>query len=129
MFHFNSIVYAHQDHKLYSLIYLHNNNNVQVQAANILFVDNPVGTGYSYVDDLKYLTKDIKEITEDLVTLIRAFLKKYSVFEVSPCSIFCEGSDQFVHVYIFVKLFWHWIKGYWLVSVGSNYKFAHRIMM
>ena len=55
---------------------------LQVQAANILFVDNPVGTGYSYVDKMKALTTNATEIADDLVTLFGAFLAKYPDFEV-----------------------------------------------
>ena len=56
---------------------------LQVQAANILFVDNPVGTGYSYVDDTKDLTTNVTGIADDLVTLLIAFLNKYQIFKVN----------------------------------------------
>lgn len=58
-------------------------NTSWIQAANILFVDNPVGTGYSYVDEDSAYTTNVDEIAEDLVTLFSAFLKKYTVFQVN----------------------------------------------
>ena len=57
-------------------------NTSWTQAANILFVDNPVGTGYSYVDDDSAFTTDVEQIAKDLLTLFDAFLKKNPVFEV-----------------------------------------------
>lgn len=62
-----------------------------VQSANLLFVDNPVGTGYSYVDDLSLLTKNNDEIAADLVTLTSAFLEKYPAFRSAPLYVFCES--------------------------------------
>jgi serine carboxypeptidase 1 len=59
--------------------------------ANILFVDNPVGTGYSYVDDIKLLTTDVKEIADDLVNLFAEFLKTHTIFQELPFYIFCES--------------------------------------
>ena len=50
--------------------------------ANVLFVDNPVGTGYSYCDSDSAFTTDVSEIATDLVTLYSAFLEKLPVFEV-----------------------------------------------
>ena len=55
---------------------------VQVQVANVLFVDNPVGTGYSYCDSDAAFTKDVDEIARDLITLFSDFLKNFPVFQV-----------------------------------------------
>ncbi|KAF4524583.1 hypothetical protein B566_EDAN008538, partial [Ephemera danica] len=38
----------------------------KVHHVNVLFIDNPVGTGYSHVDTLTLLTKNNKEIADDL---------------------------------------------------------------
>ena len=53
-----------------------------VKAANVLFVDNPVGTGYSYVDEDSAYTTNVDEIARDLLTLFEAFLKGHTVFQV-----------------------------------------------
>lgn len=54
----------------------------QVQQANVLFVDNPVGAGYSYVDDLSLLTNTTEEIVLDLYTLMRQFYVENPEFRV-----------------------------------------------
>lgn len=41
--------------------------------ANLWFVDNPVGTGYSYVDDSSALARDVETIAADLVALSKQF--------------------------------------------------------
>lgn len=66
-------------------------NTTWLRAANVLFVDNPVGTGYSYVTDKSAFTTNITGITDDLITLFRAFLKKMPVFQKIPFYIFCES--------------------------------------
>lgn len=60
---------------------------LQVQAANVLFVDNPVGTGYSYVTDDSAYTTNVSQIADDLMTLFSQFLEDIPVFKVS-------GEDQ-----------------------------------
>lgn len=57
-------------------------NTSWTQAANILFVDNPVGTGYSYVDDTSAYTTNVTGIARDLLALFNAFLKTHTVFQV-----------------------------------------------
>lgn len=49
---------------------------------NVLFIDNPVGTGYSYVDNLTLLTTNVTEIAQDLLTLFTAFLQSHEIFQV-----------------------------------------------
>ncbi|XP_064406192.1 retinoid-inducible serine carboxypeptidase-like isoform X2 [Halichondria panicea] len=66
-------------------------NTTWTQATNILFIDNPVGTGYSYVDDDSAYTTDVAEIAKDLLSLFSAFLKTHSVFQKMPFYIFCES--------------------------------------
>ena len=53
-----------------------------MQAANVLFVDNPVGTGYSYCDTDAAFTTNVDQIAIDLVILFTAFLEKFPIFEV-----------------------------------------------
>jgi len=54
-----------------------------VKEANVLFIDNPVGSGYSYVDDLSLLTTDIDQITRDLSQFIVDFMTRYPSFKVT----------------------------------------------
>eukprot|EP00117_Sycon_ciliatum_P008908 scpid71330/ scgid11415/ Retinoid-inducible serine carboxypeptidase; Serine carboxypeptidase 1 len=59
--------------------------------ANVLFVDNPVGTGFSYVDHLSLLTKTDLEIATDLVTLTEHFFKANPNFAKTPFYVFSES--------------------------------------
>jgi len=64
----------------------------QLQAASLLFVDNPVGTGFSYVDDHQYYTHDVAGITADMLTLLKAFfMDKSAQFQSVPFYIFSES--------------------------------------
>lgn len=62
-----------------------------VESANVLFVDNPVGTGYSYVENSLAFTTNEDQIAADLVTLFRAFLSRYPSFKGTPFYIFSES--------------------------------------
>ncbi|CAG2114693.1 unnamed protein product [Medioppia subpectinata] len=66
-------------------------NTSWIKYANLLFIDNPVGTGFSYVDNSRAYTKDNTEIAKDLVTLMKEFYKKSPEFESTPLYIFCES--------------------------------------
>ena len=55
----------------------------QLQAASLLFVDNPVGTGYSYVDDDKAYTTNVTGIAADMMVLLKSlFTDKLVDFQV-----------------------------------------------
>lgn len=74
-----------------------------VNTHNVLFVDNPVGTGYSYVDHHKYLTRDNQQIARDLVELLRAFYTALPEFKNVPLHIFGESyggkmAAEFAHL-------------------------------
>lgn len=57
----------------------------------MLFIDNPVGAGFSYVDDYSYLTKNNAEIGSDMVSFLKAFYKKHPEFEKTPLYIYSES--------------------------------------
>jgi serine carboxypeptidase 1 len=58
---------------------------------NVLFIDNPVGTGFSYVDKYAALTTNNTQIAEDLVTFTVGFLDRYPEFKTVPLYIFSES--------------------------------------
>ncbi|EDW69442.1 retinoid-inducible serine carboxypeptidase [Drosophila virilis] len=62
-----------------------------VKDMNVLFIDNPVGSGFSYVDDTAYYTATNKEIALDLVELMKGFYALHPEFESVPLHIFCES--------------------------------------
>uniref|UniRef100_A0A0A1WN20 Retinoid-inducible serine carboxypeptidase n=1 Tax=Zeugodacus cucurbitae TaxID=28588 RepID=A0A0A1WN20_ZEUCU len=66
-------------------------NHTWVKDMNVLFIDNPVGSGYSYVDSIRYLTKNNNEIALDLVSLMKGFYQQHPEFESVPLHIFCES--------------------------------------
>lgn len=66
-------------------------NHTWVKNMNVLFIDNPVGTGFSYVDDITLLTKTNKEIATDLIQFMRGFYIMFPEFETVPLYITCES--------------------------------------
>lgn len=70
---------------------LNNRTYSWVNYANVLFVDNPVGSGFSYVNDTKLLCKNNSQITADLITMMSQFLDKVPEFQDVPLYIFSES--------------------------------------
>ncbi|OWF39721.1 Retinoid-inducible serine carboxypeptidase [Mizuhopecten yessoensis] len=69
-------------------------NTTWLSAASLLFVDNPVGTGFSYVDTLDALTTDVNMIAEDMLVLLKSFFmeSKWGIkYQHTPFYIFCES--------------------------------------
>ncbi len=60
---------------------------MQVRAASVLFVDNPVGTGYSYTDTEDALTKDVAMVASDMMVLLKSFFSLKTEFQVSKTKI------------------------------------------
>jgi len=55
----------------------------KVREASVLFVDNPVGAGFSYVNEsMANYTHNIREITDDLMSFIRLFVGRFPEFSV-----------------------------------------------
>lgn len=70
---------------------LNERNHTWVKDMNVIFIDNPVGTGFSYVDSNQYLTRTNHEIAVDLVELMRRFYEKIPEFKSVPLHIFSES--------------------------------------
>nr|AYV99579.1 venom polypeptide [Dolopus genitalis] len=66
-------------------------NHTWVKDMNVIFLDNPVGTGFSYVDNKKYLTTDNKMIALDFVEFLKQFYRKHPEFRKTPLHIFSES--------------------------------------
>jgi serine carboxypeptidase 1 len=61
------------------------------QSANLLFIDSPVGTGFSYVNSPSaYCTTD-DQVGVDLVELLKSFYAKNPSYQTLPLWIFCES--------------------------------------
>jgi len=64
--------------------------------ASILFIDNPVGTGFSYVTKDSAFTTDVHQIAQDLMTTITAFLQQLPDFQVeASVPIICTCSYDY----------------------------------
>lgn len=72
-------------------LFLNKRNYTWVKDMNVLFIDSPVGSGFSYVDDKKYLTTSNLQIGSDLVQLVRIFLDENPDFKSVPLHIFSES--------------------------------------
>ncbi|KAI4498027.1 hypothetical protein M0802_006851 [Mischocyttarus mexicanus] len=66
-------------------------NYTWVKDYNVLFIDNPVGTGFSYVENTNAYAKTNKQIAIDLVECIKGFLKKLPKFSNVPTYILTES--------------------------------------
>lgn len=58
--------------------------------ANLLFVDNPVGTGFSYVDTNSFV-HELKDMADQMVQFLEKFFAlfpEYSLDDVSMLSLF-----------------------------------------
>ncbi|CAN9505341.1 unnamed protein product [Ophioblennius macclurei] len=62
-----------------------------VQAANVLFVDNPVGTGFSYVQNPDGYATDVSTVASDMLVLLQNFFRDRSEFQNVPFYIFSES--------------------------------------
>ncbi|XP_048847470.1 retinoid-inducible serine carboxypeptidase [Brienomyrus brachyistius] len=65
-------------------------NTTWVKAASMLFVDNPVGTGYSYTDNNGF-AKDVATVAEDMMVLLKSFFSSKAEFQGVPFYIFSES--------------------------------------
>lgn len=70
---------------------LNEREHTWVKDMNVIFIDNPVGSGFSYVDNASYLTTDNAQIAADLVEMIRQFYEHLPGFRSTPLHIFSES--------------------------------------
>ncbi|XP_034098407.2 retinoid-inducible serine carboxypeptidase-like isoform X7 [Drosophila albomicans] len=62
-----------------------------VQHMNVLFIDTPVGTGFSYVESFVEFGQNDTQNALDLVTLMAHFLRSHPEFQSVPLHIFSES--------------------------------------
>lgn len=62
-------------------------NSTWLNKADLLFVDNPVGTGFSYVEDNNLVVKTDEEAATDLVTLLIEIFNPNVTLQKSPVYI------------------------------------------
>ncbi|XP_059649897.1 serine carboxypeptidase-like 51 [Cornus florida] len=66
-------------------------NSTWLLKADLLFVDSPVGTGFSYVEDKNLLVKTDEEAAADLTTLLKEIFNGNESLQTSPLFIFGES--------------------------------------
>ncbi|XP_024023794.1 serine carboxypeptidase-like 51 [Morus notabilis] len=66
-------------------------NSTWLQKGDLLFVDNPVGTGYSFVEDLTLLVKTDGEAADDLTILLEKLFNDNEKLQKSPLFIVAES--------------------------------------
>ncbi|KJH51452.1 serine carboxypeptidase [Dictyocaulus viviparus] len=62
-----------------------------LQLADMVYVDSPVGAGFSYVDNEDAFTTNVTQIGHDLLVWIRQFLVIHPEYRIRPFFIFCES--------------------------------------
>ncbi|XP_042447643.1 serine carboxypeptidase-like 51 isoform X1 [Zingiber officinale] len=62
-----------------------------LQKADLLFVDNPVGTGFSYVQDESLFVKTDVEAATDLTTLLKKLYNGNATWQKSPLFVVAES--------------------------------------
>jgi serine carboxypeptidase 1 len=68
-----------------------NRTHTWVRHANMLYVDNPVGTGFSYTTDPRGFSTTDEEIAANLVTFLKGFLQVHTEYQGKPFWVFCES--------------------------------------
>ncbi|KAF8385399.1 hypothetical protein PRIPAC_74541 [Pristionchus pacificus] len=67
------------------------NQATWLQLGDLIFVDNPVGTGFSYVESNSQYTTNVAEIGNDLVTWAIDFFSVHPEYRTRPFFIVCES--------------------------------------
>ncbi|XP_036944220.1 retinoid-inducible serine carboxypeptidase [Acanthopagrus latus] len=62
-----------------------------VQAASVLFVDNPVGTGFSYTESPGGYATNVATVASDMLVLLKHFFTERPEFQSIPFYIFSES--------------------------------------
>ncbi|XP_061386397.1 retinoid-inducible serine carboxypeptidase-like [Musca vetustissima] len=62
-----------------------------VKQMNVLFIDSPFGSGFSYVDNITLLPSTNNEIARDLLAFIKVFYERHREFEEVPLHIFTQS--------------------------------------
>lgn len=66
-------------------------NSTWLKKADLLFVDNPVGTGFSFVEEDNMAVKSDEEAGDDLTTLLKEIFNKNVKLQKSPLYVVAES--------------------------------------
>ncbi|SPP82450.1 retinoid-inducible serine carboxypeptidase-like [Drosophila guanche] len=62
-----------------------------VKDFNVLFIDQPLGTGFSYLDNHTKCSENNRELGKDLVSFMNGFYSRHRVFQKVPLHIFGQS--------------------------------------
>ncbi|XP_074079757.1 retinoid-inducible serine carboxypeptidase [Macrotis lagotis] len=62
-----------------------------LQSSSLLFVDNPVGTGFSFANESDAYAKNLDMVTSDMLVLLQNFFNSRPEFKTIPFYIFSES--------------------------------------
>ncbi|KAJ8664912.1 hypothetical protein QAD02_006574 [Eretmocerus hayati] len=93
-------------------------NHTWVKNYNVLIIDNPVGTGFSYVDSYSAFVSNNQQITKDLMTFIHSFFNQHDKFQEIPTYIIAESYGGKMTV----EFAYSWYKEQASGSIKSNFK-------
>ena len=71
---------------------IHVNNYTITKFASVFYLDNPVGTGFSFVDDSRAFRTNEDDVAEDLLTVITTLIGE-AFPEYSNSPIFITGES------------------------------------
>ncbi|XP_047025828.1 retinoid-inducible serine carboxypeptidase-like isoform X1 [Helicoverpa zea] len=66
-------------------------NHTWVKGRNVLFLDHPVGTGFSYVTNSSLHAKTDRDMAMDLARAIKVFYRRYKEFRKTPTYLFSQS--------------------------------------
>ncbi|BFF94193.1 retinoid-inducible serine carboxypeptidase-like [Drosophila madeirensis] len=62
-----------------------------VKDFNVLFIDQPLGTGFSYLDNLTKFSENNRELGKDLASFMNGFYSRHREFQKVPLHIFGQS--------------------------------------
>ena len=77
--------------------HLEYNDGAWDEFANILFVDNPVGTGFSYVDTDSYI-HELKTMADNMVTFLEKFFDIFPEYQTNDV----RPRNTLAHIYVLI---------------------------
>ncbi len=62
-----------------------------VESVNVIFVDSPIGTGFSVFDNETDIPDSVEEISLDLIEMLKVFMEEHPHYRTSPFYIFGQS--------------------------------------
>ena len=105
--------------------HLRQRNSTWIQTANVLFVDSPVGVGFSTADEGS-LVSTVEEISNDIIIILKTFFQEHPYFQANEFHIFGQSYGgkmaaslaYYLHKAIQDKSFQCKLKG---VAIGNGF--------